>query len=294
MKVVLARATGGWLAAATLKVVGVSALSVAGLAGCGLELIPFSDPAPRSFALPRLVRQCRGGFTKPRAVEILDRGAAPRRVLRFLPDKDSEARLTLVGGDEAGPLRVDHVLDVSWDALGVKGQGCYAFRLVGALDAELEAESGPVMGVIGVGPHGAMTVGTDALDDASYRVEGALFHRIVAAQPLVPAEPIGIGAKWQFSTEGHLRGEYVDIDATYELLELEASRVRLGVQRRLRRPEQTVRGRKGEGRRVEAMDETRWGVVEVDLRRSPLPTARWFDETGREVEQLLVAWRSDG
>ena len=260
------------------------------LGGCSLHPIPFEDPSPRSFALPRLVRQCIDGFTEPTPLTIVDRGAEPRRTLRFVPEGDGRGKLTLVGRVGDGALEVEHVLDVGWDALGAKGQTCYQFTLAGALDGELEEESGPVMGVIGVGPHGALTVGTDALDDASYAVEGELMHRIATSQALVPAEPVGVGATWRFETEGHLRGEYVEVQARYELLSHEGGRVRLGVTRHLRRPAQTVRGRKGEGTRVDDLDETTRGVIEVDLRRSPLPSARWFDDRGVEIEQILVAW----
>ncbi|HHH28064.1 MAG TPA: hypothetical protein ENK57_06935, partial [Polyangiaceae bacterium] len=157
------------------------------LGGCSLHPIPFEDPSPRSFALPRLVRQCIDGFTEPTPLTIVDRGAEPRRTLRFVPEGDGRGKLTLVGRVGDGALEVEHVLDVGWDALGAKGQTCYQFTLAGALDGELEEESGPVMGVIGVGPHGALTVGTDALDDASYAVEGELMHRIATSQALVPA-----------------------------------------------------------------------------------------------------------
>lgn len=259
-------------------------------AGCSLHPIPFEDPSPRSFALPRLVRQCIDGFTEPTPLTILDRGAEPRRTLRFVPDGDAQGKLTLVGRGPEG-LAVDHVIDLRWDARGAHGQTCYQFTLAGALDGELEEESGPVMGILGVGAHGAMTVGTDALDDASYDVEGALMHRIATSQALVPSEPVGVGATWRFETEGHLRGEYVEVQAQYELLSHDGGRVRLGVVRHLRRPAQTVRGRKGEGTRVDDRDETTHGVIEVDLRRSPLPTARWFDDRGEEIEQLIAAWR---
>lgn len=275
--------------ACSLRAASLSWLLAMG--GCSLHPIPFEDPSPRSFALPRLVRQCIDGFAEPVPVTIRDHGAEPRRTLRFLPEGEPLGKLTLVGRDGDGALAVEHVLDVRWDARGANGQTCYQFTLAGALDGELEEESGPVMGVIGVGPHGAMTVGTDALDNASYAVEGALMHRIATSQALVPAEPVGLGAKWHFETEGHLRGEYVEIRAHYELLSYDGGRIRLGVERHLRRPAQTVRGRKGEGTRVDDLDETTRGVVEVDLRRSPLPTARWFDDRGAEIEQLIAAWR---
>ncbi len=266
-------------------------LALLGMVGCSLHPIPFDDPSPRSFALPRLVRQCIDGFAEPTPLTIVDRGAEPRRALRFVPEGEPVGKLSLVGRDADGALAVEHVLDVRWDARGAKGQTCYQFTLAGALDGDLEEESGPVMGVIGVGPHGAMTIGTDALDDASYGVEGALMHRIATSQALMPAEPVGVGAKWHFETEGHLRGEYVEVRAHYELLSHDGGRVRLGVQQHLRRPAQTVRGRKGEGTRVDDRDETTRGVVEVDLQRSPLPTARWFDDRGEEIEQLIASWR---
>jgi len=271
-------------------------LALVATTGCSIHAIPFEDPSPRSFAMPRLVRQCIDGFVEPTPLTILDRGAEPRRTLRFAPEREVDGKLTLIGrGDDAqGELAVEHVLDVRWDALGAKGQNCYQFTLAGALDGDLEEESGPVMGVIGVGPHGAVTVGTDALDDASYAVEGSLMHRIATSQALVPSEPVGVGARWRFATEGHLRGEYVEIEVGYELLAHDGGHVRLGVERHVRRPAQTVRGRKGEGTRVEDLDRRERGIVEVDLQRSPLPSARWFDESGREVEQLIAAWTSAG
>jgi hypothetical protein len=265
-------------------------LAAIGLTACSLHPVPWTDPEPRSFVLPRLLRQCIDGFRDPQPVELLDLGAEPHRSLRLLPQEDTEARLSLVDED-GGALAVEHVLEVTWDATGAQGQACYRFRLVGALGSELEDESGPVMGVIGVGKNGAITVGTDALDDASYDVEGELIHRIGGAQALLPTEPVGVGARWRFATEGHLRGEYVEIEADYRLVRIEGSRLTIAVRRHLRRPAQTVRGRKGEGERVDALEQTRRGVVEVDLRQSPLPTARWFDEEGREVEQVLTAWR---
>ncbi|MEZ4442553.1 MAG: hypothetical protein R3B72_25895 [Polyangiaceae bacterium] len=268
-------------------------LMAASSLGCSLETIPFVRPSPRSYALPRLVRQCLDGFAEPSAVTIEDYGAEPRRPLRFVPVKERLAKMALVKEDADGKLEVERVLHLSWDAQGGHGQHCYKFELRGALDEALEEESGPVMGVLGIGPHGALMVGTDALDDASYDVEGQLLHRIGFSQPLLPAEPVGVGARWVYATDGHLRGEFVDLRMTYQLLEMTGTKLRLSMDQEVDRPAQTVRGRKGEGTRVEAERRRYRALMEVDLVKAPLPTVRFFDAEGREVEQIVVGW-SDG
>ena len=274
----------------------VMAAVVVSTAACDIHPVPFDDPSPRSFVLPRLLRQCVEGFSKPAATAIVDLGAEPRRSLRLIPEGERAGMLALVGrreGDdgEGGALEVQHQLELDWTAQGSKGQTCYQFVLRGALAAASEEETGPVMGVLGVGRQGVITVGTDALDDASYDIEGEMLRRIGMLQPLLPNEPVGAGARWTYHTDGHLRGEYVSIDATYELLAQKGAHVRLGFTRHLRRPAQTIRGRKGEGERVDELDEEVRGVMELDLRASPLPTARVFDERGHEIEQTILAWR---
>ena len=174
---------------------------------------------------------------------------------------------------------------------GERGQHCYQFSLSGALAPELEEESGPVMGVLGLGPYGRLTVGTDALDDASYDVEGMLIQRIGWSQVLVPSEPVGVGARWHFSAEGHLRGEALTIGTAYSLVSWSGSQLRVAVHRSVDRPAQTVRDRKGRPKSVEALRTVWRGFVEFDLQRSVLPSARWFDENGREIEQIRLAWR---
>ena len=131
------------------------------------------------------------------------------------------------------------------------------------------------------------------LDDASYDVEGQLLHRIGFSQPLLPAEPVGVGARWVYATDGHLRGEFVDLRMTYQLLEMTGTKLRLSMDQEVDRPAQTVRGRKGEGTRVEAERRRYRALMEVDLVKAPLPTVRFFDAEGREVEQIVVGW-SDG
>ena len=45
------------------------------LGGCNLELMPIDDPTPRSFVVPRLLRQCMAGFKAPTPITIEDPGA---------------------------------------------------------------------------------------------------------------------------------------------------------------------------------------------------------------------------
>jgi hypothetical protein len=280
---------------------------VATATGCELHAVPFDDPSPRSFVLPRLLRQCIESFADAPSLVVGDEGAEPRRQLRLVPDRPgagSEGRgsYALAAPAKDAPTRlresippaemqIEHVLDLEWQARGARGQHCYQFVLRGALAAQSEEETGPVMGVLGVGRQGAITVSADALDDASYAIEGELLRRVGMVQALLPEQPVGVGATWRHQTDGHLRSEYVRVTADFELLAHEGSRVRLAFRRHLVRPEQTVRGRKGGGTRVDEIDEHVRGVIEFDLVSSPLPTVRLFDANGREIEQTIVAWQ---
>ncbi|MCA9623023.1 MAG: hypothetical protein KC731_28585 [Myxococcales bacterium] len=51
--------------------------------------------------------------------------------------------------------------------------------------------------------------------------------------------------------------------------------------------------RKGEGSCVGAQRRRYRALMEVDLVNEPFPTVRFFDDAGREVEQIVVGW-SDG
>jgi len=261
--------------------------------GCNLQLIPFEDPSPRSFVLPRLLRQCMAGFSAAPAVELLDGGVEPRTELRFVPRTELEATLLLLPAWSFGPVpkRDDssprYDMQLTWSSTGARGQHCYEFVVHGA-DVEQDDEL-PVMGVVGIAPFGAVSVATDALDDDSYIAEGELFRRLSMVQPLLPPEAVGVGARWRHRAEGHLRGELLEIEATYTLASRRGSHVVLGLERRVRRPSQTVHGHGG-SRRVEARDSHHVAVLDVDLRERPFPSVRLFDATG-ESERIVAAYR---
>jgi hypothetical protein len=261
------------------------------LSGCGLQLMPIDDPTPRSFVVPRLMKQCMAGFRTPPAVKLLVAGAEPRSEVRFVPRSDLEARIGMLSLDPDSDMR-SFDLDVVWESQGARGQHCYQMVLRGAQDDPEMEQDHPIHGVLGIGAHGSITVATDALDDTSYRVERELFERVGFVQPLLPSEAIGVGARWRYHREGRFRGELLEIDVDYSLIDRQGSHLVVEADMVLRRPAQTVGGRKpGESLRLEALDRQSRAVLDVDLRERPFPALRLFDDAGHETEQIVTAYR---
>ena len=264
----------------------VASLLVALASGCTIHPMPIKSPSPRSFVLPHLLQQCMKGIKAP-AVELEDAGAEPRAELRYVPLHEQEAALLFRPIER----QADHYdVTISWSSIGGAGQNCYELVMRGAQDAEMD-EDHPIMGVIGIGPHGATTVATDALDDESYLAEGELFWRMTLLQPRLPTDAVGVGARWRYKNDGRLRGEYIDIDISYTLVSRRGSHLVLEIDRAIRRPAQTVRGREGESLRVDDRIQSDRGVVDIDLRERIFPAVRLFDEKGREAERILTAYR---
>ncbi len=250
--------------------------------------MPFEDPTPRSFVVPRLLRQCMAGFKAPAAVTVEDAGAEPRHELRIAPKSELEAELRLIPLGDGRPLS----LSLTWESLGARGQHCFQMVVHGAQDRPDMEEDHPIHGVIGVGKNGALTVSTDALDDTSYLVERDLFQRIALLEPLLPTQPVGVGARWHHRQEGRWHNELIEVDMRYELLKHDGSHVVLALTRIFERPEQTVAGRKaGQTRRLDALREETHAILDLDLRSRPIPAARVFDADGRETERIMTAYR---
>jgi hypothetical protein len=268
------------------------ALLVFSLSGCGMTMIPFEDPSPRSFVVPHLIGRCMASFSTEPKVDMIDLGQEPRVQLQFHPPVELEASLQfLPDWSFTGGVRGDgdlprYDMDISWKSRGGHGQHCYQFVVEGA---DEDDEDLPVMGVVGISPRGAMVLATDGLDDDSYAAEVELDRRM--APPLLPTVPVGVGARWHFRSEGRTRGVLVEVDATYALMARDGNHLQLQLERRIVRPEQTVRGHQGGSQHLEAFMQHAFITLDVDLQSRPFPAQRLFDAQGHEMERIMAAYR---
>jgi hypothetical protein len=263
------------------------------VSGCALEWMPIEDPSPRSFVVPRLLGQCMDGFRQAADVEVIDAGQEPRSELRFVLRPEIQSELLFLPawawGGQIEDKRPRYEMDLSWQSHGARGQHCWQFVMRGA---DADPDDPPVMGVVGVGQNGAISVSTDALDDDSYIAEGELFRRLALAQPILPEQAVGVGARWRHRADGRLRGELMEIDARYELVAREGSHITLRLERMVSRSAQTIPGKKrGQHQLLDVSSERALAIIDVDLRARPFPSLRVFDDEGRETERIHAAYR---
>ncbi len=251
--------------------------------GCELHAIP-ATLSPREMVLPYLSKECLGSAPRGERVAVLDRGAAPQRALMFVhrPLSASIRIATDAPFDDAG-----YVVNTEWIDVGVRGQGCHTFEVSGPRTSHI---GDPVVGVTKIQKRGTTSYATDALDGKSYEVERDLAWALDRTDPVLPREPVGVGASWRVTAEGHRSGELIEMDVIYRLTALEGSHVVLDVMRRVHRPAQRVRGPRGYQKRVEAVTHHERGVLDFDLRRRPIPSGRFWNEKGEEIVRIDVAY----
>lgn len=264
---------------ASLSLVAAAAL----FGGCSLHAIP-ATLTSREMVLPYLSNECLRAAPRGEAVHVLERGSAPHRELRFVHTARN-ASLKLM--TEAPFEAADYVIETSWIDAGAKGQACYQFEVGGPRTSHI---GDPVVGVAKIAARGTTSYVTDALDTKSYEVERDLAWALDRTDPILPAEPVGVGAVWRVAAEGHRSGELLEIDVSYRLTALEGSHVVLDVVRRVHRPAQRIRGPKGYSKQVEAITTKERGILDFDLRSRPLPNGRFWDENGKEVMRVLAAY----
>ena len=264
-----------------LALLGGSAL------GCTLEAMPLTSPAPRELVLPHLSRRCLKRRPAQPRLELVEAGAEPRQRLRLVPRGGLEAQIRLLDGPSFEDGR--YTVTTEWIDAGRRGQTCHRFTLLGGLDPEDDPDD-PIVGVLAVGSHGAIALSTDGLDPTSQRVEQELREMLATVDPLLPKAAVGVGARWRHRDEGWKGGEMVELTAEYRLRSLEGSHLVVEVEQRWKRPAGTAYVR-GKRRAVEERSWRRWAVLDFDLRQRPLPSARFFDEQGREVARIAVAYR---
>jgi hypothetical protein len=253
-------------------------------AGCTIEPIPFTI-TPREMALPYLTRQCLEARPESARAVLVSPGKEPRRRLRLLASggRDAQIKVLEPPGFASGP----YVIDTEWIDVGVGGQGCHEFEVSGPKTSHI---GDPVVGIAGVSASGSTAFMTDALDDKSFAVERDLYWLLDRTDPMLPDEPVGPGAVWRYQSEGLRAGELIEADLTYHLASLEGTAVRLEVVRSVRRPEQRIQDPLGKSHKVDEMTIREVGVLDFDLRSRPFPSARFFDETGKEVLRVAVAY----
>jgi hypothetical protein len=182
---------------------------------------------------------------------VLDPGDEPRQALRVGYEEGDEARFTFtsdlqVTQETAGRTQrldsppiaqtlsyhVDRVegpadgavVTVRIDAIAAKGKG------TGLTEEELEAiddELEPMVGVEGTGlvtPLGELHGFTiDVPDDASDAVRAqleALQQQVPALGPVLPVEPVGVGASWRSTSTSILGGAAIDTTTTVTVTDL--------------------------------------------------------------------------
>lgn len=261
----------------------LSLLGASLLGGCSLYAIP-ATLTPREMVLPYLSNECLRSHPRGEVVRVLEAGSAPQRELRFV-HTERNASLKLM---TQAPFEVaDYVVETDWIDAGVRGQGCYQFEVSGPRTSHI---GDPVVGVAKIAARGTTSYMTDALDDKSYEVERDLAWALDRTDPLLPAQPVGVGAVWRVKAEGHRSGELLEIDVYYRLTALEGSHVVLDVMRTVHRPAQRIRGPKGYSKQVEAVTTKERGILDFDLRSRPLPNGRFWDENGKEVMRVVAAY----
>jgi hypothetical protein len=259
-------------------------LAAGGAAGCTIEPIPFSITS-REMVLPYLTRQCLEAVVERPRVELVSAGAPPQRRLRLhaAAGRAAQIRVLLPPRFEGG----DYLVDTEWIDVGVSGQGCHEFEVSGPKTAHI---GDPVVGVAGVAASGATAFMTDALDAKSFAVERDLFWLLDRTDPVLPDEPIGVGATWHLSTEGMRAGELLESSVSYRLAKIDGSAVTLEVVRTVHRPAQRIQDPLGKSHKVKEMTIREVGVLDFDLRRRPFPNARFWDDKGNEVLRVAVAY----
>jgi hypothetical protein len=264
-------------------------LALAGFAllgvGCSLHAIP-ATISPREMVLPYLSKECLRSIPRGEHVQVLDEGAAPQRKLRFVHG-EQDVSIHLLSADR-GFARPDYVVDMEWIDTGVRGQGCHQFEVSGPKTSHI---GDPVVGVAKISVTGTTSYATDALDEKSYEVERDLAWALDRTDPLLPQEPVGVGAVWRVHAEGQRSGERLEIDAYYKLTSLQSSHATVEVMRTVRRPAQRIRGPRGYSKKVKAKTTRERGVLDFDLRKRPIASGRFWDDKGREIVRIQVAYR---
>ncbi|RLB63913.1 MAG: hypothetical protein DRI90_05815 [Deltaproteobacteria bacterium] len=274
----LRRVTGACLLAGTMLLAQ----------GCTIAMMPLSPLAPRTFTLPGLLDRCLAGSKHTPTVALLDPGKPPHKRLRFIPRSGIESQIRLLTAPAFGTA--EYTLETEWHDAGARGNTCHRFTLRGGLDPE-DDEADPIVGVIALTQLGAMGVWTDGLDPTSRRIEHELSDRLALTVPLLPREPVGVGARWRYRDEGSRRGVKLAIDVHYELLARQGNQINLRVERHVDQEAGVRRTADGTRQEVEAAHITRIVALDFDLRERPFPSARAFDEQGREVERIIPAFR---
>ena len=256
--------------------------------GCSLAATPWRTQGSREYALPYLERTCLAEKQK-QTVTLLDAGAEPRKPLRFFPREDLEASLAIFEAPEFTDSDVTLTLETI--GKGASGQTCYRFFAQGAHPEPDKDADNPIVGVLRIGSHGDMGLATDALDVHSYAAERDLFWALVLAQPRLPSEPVGIGARWRFRARGRRGGELFALDFVYELVERNGSRVELAVDRHIVRPAQDIQGPRGFAMSVDELDSYDLGRLELDLVDAPLASFSFYDEAGKPTVSVRAGYR---
>lgn len=251
--------------------------------GCSLHPIPVSI-TPREMVLPYLSKECLRSVPRGEHVQLIETGAAPHRKLRLLHGEQRVALKLLATPPFASP---DYVVHTEWIDAGARGQGCHQFEVSGPKTSHI---GDPVVGVLKISRRGTTSYATDALDTKSYEVERDLAWALDRTDPILPTEPVGVGAVWRVKAEGHRSGELIEIDAYYRLSSLDGSRVVLDVMRTTHRPAQRIRGPKGYSKKVKAVTTKERGVLDFDLRSRPIPNGRFWDDKGKEVMRVQAAY----
>ena len=252
--------------------------------GCTLHAIP-ATISPREMVLPYLSKECLTTRPRGEVVRVLESGQAPQQKLRFM-HVEGEASLKLM---LKAPFDTpEYLVETEWIDAGSRGQGCHLFEVTGPRTSHI---GDPVVGVAQIAARGTTSYKTDALDQKSYEVERDLAWALDRIDPILPEQPVGVGAVWRVNADGQRSGERLEIDVHYRLTSLSGSHVVLEVVRMVHRPAQRIRGPKGYSKQVKAMTTKERGVLDFDLRSRPIPNGRFWDEKGTELMRVVAAYR---
>lgn len=231
------------LAAASVAALALSALSACDEDGDGAGSEPAASGTPTRPGSPSAPSSAPSA-----SPAVLDRGAAPRRLLRIGVEKGhvEHATLTLtttqsstLRGTEkfAGEMRIPMTLevtstvtDVSDDELSVEtvfgptavDRTGIARSLAGPIEQALTFLEGATMTTV-VRPDGT-TVSRDVdLGDDGPDLVGPVLDDVLAqgfAIARSPVEEVGLGARWRTTDEVEIGGASVRVDSTYEVVGL--------------------------------------------------------------------------